>query len=177
MATFTIRLCDLVDDGYDLGLATVDYPIFDEAYRPILNQKILDHYALYEIGQETPNMFKFALNRRMRELMRYYNNLYLSEQIAFDPLSTMDYNDITDTTNAANTTAASTSHNTTGTDSTQASTSHNTTSTDTTQESTSHNTNDTTSKARVVNSDLPQVHLSPDEDYVCLLYTSDAADE
>ena len=137
MPTFTTRLCDLVDDGYDLGLATADYPIFDEAHRAGLNQRILDHWALYEIGQETPNMFKFALNRRLREVMPFYNQLYLSEKIVFDPLSTMDYTDTTDTSNTLNTL----------------------------QDSTSNNTNNTGSKARVVSSELPQVHLSPDEDY------------
>jgi len=137
MPTFTTRLVDLVDSGFDLGLTSSDYPIFDEAYRPVLNKRILDHWALYEIGQETEGMFRFALNRRLREVMLYYNKLYLSEQITFDPLSTMDYTDTTDTTNALNTQ----------------------------QNSTSHNTNDTNSKARVVNSDLPQVKLSPDEDY------------
>jgi hypothetical protein len=137
MATFTIRLCDLIDEGFPIGLTTTDYPIFDEEYRPLLNQRITDHYALYEIGTETPAMFRFALNRRMREIMRYYNQLYLSEKIVFDPLSTMDYTDTTDAANTQNTQ----------------------------QDSTSHNTGDTGSKARVVNSELPQVHLSPDEDY------------
>ena len=137
MATFTTRLCDLVDDGYDLGLTTADYPIFDETRRPALNQRIIDHWALYEIGTETPNMFRFALNRRLREIMPFYNQLYLSTQITFDPLSTLDLHDSTDSDNTLNTS----------------------------QDSTSHNTNDTGSKARVVSSELPQVHLSPDEDY------------
>jgi hypothetical protein len=133
-----MRLCDLIDSGFDIGMATAtDYPIFDEAYRPVLNQRITDHYALYEIGHETPGMFKFALNRRLREIMKYYNQLYLSEKIAFDPLSTMDYTDDTTSTNAVNSS----------------------------QNATNHNTNDTSSRARVVNSELPQVHLSPDEDY------------
>lgn len=137
MPTFTVRLCDLMADSFDLGMGPEDYPIFDEAYREVLNQRITDHYALYEIGHETPNMFKFALNRKLREIMKYYNQLYLSEKIAFDPLSTMDYTDNTTTDNTLNSS----------------------------QDTTSHNTNDTTSRARVVNSDLPQVHLSPDEDY------------
>ena len=137
MPTFTVRLCDLIADGFDLGMGTEDYPIFDEAYREILNQRIVDHYALYEIGHETPNMFKFALNRRLREIMKYYNQLYLSEKIVFDPLSTMDYTDNTTSDNTLNST----------------------------QDATSHNSNDTSSKARAVNSELPQVHLSPDEDY------------
>lgn len=137
MPTFTMRLCDLIDDGFDIGMTTADYPIFDELYRPILNKRITDHYALYEIGHETPAMFRFSLNRKLREIMKYYNQLYLSEKIAFDPLSTMDYSDNTTTDNTLNSS----------------------------QDQTSHNTNDTVSKARVVNSDLPQVHLSPDEDY------------
>lgn len=137
MPTFTIRLCDLIDDGFDVGMKTADYPIFDEAYRPVLNKRITDHYALYEIGHETPQMFRFALNRKLREIMKYYNQLYLSEKIVFDPLSTMDYTDDTTSDNTLNST----------------------------QNQTSHNTNDTVSKARVVNSDLPQVHLSSDEDY------------
>jgi hypothetical protein len=53
-----MRLCDLIDSGFDIGMATaIDYPIFDEAYRAVLNQRITDHYALYEIGHETPSMF------------------------------------------------------------------------------------------------------------------------
>lgn len=137
MPTFTTRLIDLVDSNFDLGMTSADYPIFDETYRPTLNKRIIDHWALYEIGQETEGMFRFALNRRLREVMLYYNKLYLSERIEFDPLSTVDFTDTTDSTNALNTQ----------------------------QNSTSHNDNDTNSKARVVNSDLPQVHLSPDEDY------------
>lgn len=137
MPTFTTRLIDLVDSGFNLGMTSADYPIFDENYRTILNKRIIDHWALYEIGQETEGMFRFALNRRLREVMLYYNKLYLSERIAFDPLSTVDFTDTTASTNALNTQ----------------------------QNSTSHNANDTNSKARVVNSDLPQVHLSPDEDY------------
>ncbi len=91
MSTFTIQLNELVEDGFDLGLGESDYPIFDESYRPLLNRKIIDHYAMYEIGLETESMFKFALNRRMREIMPYYNQLYTSEKIAFDPLSTMKF--------------------------------------------------------------------------------------
>lgn len=38
--------------AYDkLGLA--DYPIFDETYRETLNDKIIRHYFMYEIGAET----------------------------------------------------------------------------------------------------------------------------
>lgn len=68
------RLIDLIDAGYDLGLQ--DYPIFDEAYREPLNQAIVDHFLLREIAAETPAMFIFFLNRRMRENMPKANALY-----------------------------------------------------------------------------------------------------
>lgn len=72
--TYGPRLVDLLDLGVDLGLD--DYPIFDEAYRPILNQAIIDHFLIREIGAETPGEFVFFLNRRMRENMPKANALY-----------------------------------------------------------------------------------------------------
>lgn len=50
--------------------------LVDDDYRRRLNKKILDHYYLYEIGYETPQMFKHQLNMKMREIMPYYNKLY-----------------------------------------------------------------------------------------------------
>lgn len=72
--TYGPRLVDLLELGIDLGLR--DYPIFDEEYRPILNQAIVDHFLLREIGAETPKQFVFYLNRRMRENMPKANALY-----------------------------------------------------------------------------------------------------
>lgn len=72
--TYGPRLIDLIDDGYDIGLR--DYPIFDEAYRETLNQAIVDHFLLREISAETPALFIFYLNRRMRENMPKANALY-----------------------------------------------------------------------------------------------------
>lgn len=75
-ATYTVEVGSLVENGFDLGLA--DYPIFDEAYRQTLNNKIIEHYWWREIGQETPQAFKMMLNRTMAEIMPYYNQLYES---------------------------------------------------------------------------------------------------
>lgn len=86
MAFYTTQLRDLVENGYDLGLK--DYPIFNEAYREILNKKIIDHYYMREIGAETPALFVFYLNRKMQEIMPYYNKLYESELKEYDPLIT-----------------------------------------------------------------------------------------
>ena len=62
-----------------------DYPIFDENYRDILNRKIIEHYYMREVGQETPSLFKFFIQRKMNEIMPYYNQLYKSESIDFNP--------------------------------------------------------------------------------------------
>ena len=73
-----------------------DYPIFDESYRNVLETKILKHYYLREICTETVGIWKLFLNSRMNEIMPYYNKLYESELIEFNPLYdtdlTKDYN-------------------------------------------------------------------------------------
>lgn len=86
MASYTVELRRLIEQGYKLDLDS--YPIFDEEYRPYLNRKIIDHFYFREIGQETPDRFNFFLGRTMREIMPYYNKLYESELMSYDPLAT-----------------------------------------------------------------------------------------
>jgi len=84
--TFGPRVKDLVEYGYNLGLC--DYPIYDEAFRPVLNQLITDHFWLREIGAETVEMFVFYLNRTMREIMPIYNIIFAKlADPNFDPFS------------------------------------------------------------------------------------------
>lgn len=88
MAKYTIELRSLINRNYHFALD--DYPIFDECHRKELNQKILEHYYFREIGAETPDRFNFYLRRKMNEIMPYYNQLYISEMIKFDPMAS-DY--------------------------------------------------------------------------------------
>lgn len=67
-----------------------NYPIFDDEYRTGLNKKIFYHYYLREIGAETPERFEFYLRRTMNENMPYFNKLYKSELLKFDPLFTVN---------------------------------------------------------------------------------------
>lgn len=67
-----------------------DYPIFDEAYRTTLEKKILKHYYTREICCETVGLWKLFLNRKMNEIMPYYNQLYKSALIEFNPLYDVD---------------------------------------------------------------------------------------
>lgn len=91
MSKYTTELRYLIQSGFDLGLN--DYPIFEESYRSKLNEKILNHYYMREIGFETAGLFKIYLNVKMNEIMPYYNQLYLSAQIEFDPLETYSTNE------------------------------------------------------------------------------------
>ena len=67
-----------------------DYPIIDEAYRATLEKKILKHYYTREICCETVGLWKLFLNCKMNEIMPYYNQLYKSALIEFNPLYDVD---------------------------------------------------------------------------------------
>lgn len=62
------------------------YPIFSNEYKPVLESKILMHYYTREISEETYGLWKLRLRARMNEIMPYYNKLYESELIEFNPL-------------------------------------------------------------------------------------------
>lgn len=62
------------------------YPIFDNNYKPALETKILMHYYTREISEETYGLWKLRLRTRLNEIMPYYNKLYESELIEFNPL-------------------------------------------------------------------------------------------
>lgn len=67
-----------------------DYPIFDENYKIPLEKKIIRHYYLREIGFETLGIWKLKLNDKLNEIMPYFNQLYKSELLKFNPLIDVD---------------------------------------------------------------------------------------
>ena len=67
-----------------------DYPIFDSTYKSVLETKILKHYYGREIGAETFGRWQLWLDTRMNEIMPYYNKLYESELLEFNPLYDVD---------------------------------------------------------------------------------------
>jgi hypothetical protein len=106
MATFTMELWEVLelegDNGNGARIGLDRYPIFDEDYRDGLNRLIIQEYWEREIGQESVAMFRLALSRRMQQLMPYYNQLYKSQLIEFDPLSTFNLKTIRDDTTTEN---------------------------------------------------------------------------
>lgn len=93
--------------GGNIGLN--DYVISPAEYKDTLNGKIIDHYLNREIGTETVDMFQLAMRRRMNEIMPYFNKLYESTALEFDPLSTVDM--ITVSNGTATSTATSENSN------------------------------------------------------------------
>ena len=151
-AIFTVELGCLIDNDFDIGLNK--YPIFDDKYRNLLNNKIIEHYWFREIGLETPQLFKMFINRKMNEIMPYYNQLYNSELLEINPL----YNYYVDTDEKRITNEdANRNANTEATSSDTATSKYN---------------GEANAKARAVTSETPQMQLSGREDYASALNDS-----
>lgn len=84
---------DDVDDIIEAAIPNVfsfDFPIFDENYRNVICTKILRHYYTREIAHETVGLWKLKMQTRLNEIMPFYNQLYESELIKFNPLYDTD---------------------------------------------------------------------------------------
>ena len=78
-----------VDEIIDAAIPKIfdfEFPIFDEAYRGVLCKKILKHFYTREICEETVGLWKLRLNTKLNEIMPYYNQLYKSELLDFNPM-------------------------------------------------------------------------------------------
>ena len=112
MAKYTITIKTLIDNDFDFGLQ--DYPIFNESYREILNNNILNYYYENEIGFETPALFKRYLNNQMALIMGKYNPIYKAqEQLLENLLDNVNLKEryTRNTNNLTNSTSNSTSKN------------------------------------------------------------------
>lgn len=70
---------------------TTQCTFFDPAYRAVLCKKILKHYYLREISSETVGIWILWMNTKLEEIMPYYNQLYASALLEFDPFKDTDY--------------------------------------------------------------------------------------
>lgn len=121
MSTYTITLKEIIDlytmdsgashrDKIELGrpkLFDFDYPIFDETYRSVFETHFIRNFFMREIGTETEGLFKFNLETWLLINMPYFNKLFESELITFDPLSNTKLTDTTNKTNDVTTTQSS----------------------------------------------------------------------
>ena len=109
MSKYTITIKNLIDNKFQFNLKS--YPIFDENYRPTLNQKILDHYYESEIGLETAELFNHYLATTLNEIMPKYNILYENQKKLIDNLTNnLNYKETfkQDSSSSGNSTSSST---------------------------------------------------------------------
>ena len=77
-------LGELVQAGYKIFDNTWETHVKD--HKKILCDKILRYYWFNQIGAETPDRFIWYINDQLARIMPYYNQLYASELIKFDPM-------------------------------------------------------------------------------------------
>jgi len=68
-----------------------NYPVVTETPKEELETKIIRHYYMREIGCETYGQWKFFLENKMNEIMPYYNELYKSASLEFNPFEDVNY--------------------------------------------------------------------------------------
>ena len=95
MSKYTTELRYIIESGYKLN-ALNSYPIFDENYRPVLNQYILNHFWMREIGFETVGEFDLYLGNTLNEIMPYYNGMFKMAMSEIDPLTNYKYKETLD---------------------------------------------------------------------------------
>lgn len=92
---------DVISKSWD-KIFTSNVNFFDENYRSVICQKILKHYYLREIGAETVGVWLLWMNERLEMIMPYYNQLYESAKIKFDPMTDVNLTRKHDGTTAGN---------------------------------------------------------------------------
>lgn len=103
-----------------------DYPIFNETYRTVLQDKIIRHYYMREIGCETFGLWQLMLCDKLNEIMPYYNQLYNSQLLEIEPLiNNMSTSSTSETNTADHTFIGNNKLSSNGTDTTNVSESHN----------------------------------------------------
>lgn len=99
MGKYTMEVNEILREN---KIFDFDYPIYDETYREQLEENILNYYYFHEIGVETIGRFIFNLKARLNLIMPYYNQMYESTLLEFDPLMNYQVSEVY-TRNVANT--------------------------------------------------------------------------
>ena len=81
---------DKLAEGVDAFFKEIEYPIFSESYRKTFEENFVRHFYMREIGFETEFLFKFHLESWLKLNMPYYNKLFESELMEFEPFTNVD---------------------------------------------------------------------------------------
>ena len=104
------KIDEVIANSWD-KIFDFDVDIFDPDYKSVLCKKILMHYYTREIGFETVGLWKLKLRTKLTEIMPYYNKMYESTLLEFDPLVDADYRTIHEGKDNSNTNLNQTTSN------------------------------------------------------------------
>lgn len=105
MSSYSTQLRTLVErySQYEQGLSinekieigrkylfNFSYPFFDEEYRPIFERNFIRTFYTREIGFEVEELFKLNLDNWLNVNMPFYNKLFMTERIEFNPFDNVD---------------------------------------------------------------------------------------
>ena len=106
MASYTMRLQTMIEQptqyqtdltfknrlaaGVEAFFKDIEYPIFSEEYRKTFEENFVRHFYMREIGFETEFLFKLHLESWLKLNMPYYNKLFESELLEFEPFTNVD---------------------------------------------------------------------------------------
>jgi len=141
----SVMLGDLLDQGFDIQWHDVinEVGLWNTDYESRLIRIFTSHFWYREINSVVPARWRMMVNRHLYLILPYYNKLYESFDIKYNPLNTADMH--------TETTLAKTGDHTQNTDQTQNTDTSGDQSTDTT--------------TRSLYSDTPQTQLQGIEDY------------
>lgn len=106
MAAYTMQLREIIEHytqydknlkqkerlkkGIEAMFKEIDYPIFSESYRDTFQENFVRYFYFREIGFETEYQFLFRLESWLKLNMPYFNKLFETESIKYDPLTNID---------------------------------------------------------------------------------------
>lgn len=85
MAQVTVELRKLLELN-DFELFDFEYQFDDLKFKQQIEQSVIDYYYSYEIGTETPDEFKRRFQAKWLSFIDYYNQLYNTTLLTYDPL-------------------------------------------------------------------------------------------
>lgn len=85
MAQVTVELRKLLQLN-NFELFDFPYEFDDPKFRAQIEQSVIDYYYNYEIGTETPDEFKRRFQAKWLSFIDYYNLLYNTTLLTYDPL-------------------------------------------------------------------------------------------
>lgn len=85
MAQVTVELRKLLELN-DFELFDFEYQFDDVKFKQQIEQSVIDYYYSYEIGVETPAEFKRRFQAKWLSFIDYYNQLYNTTLLTYNPL-------------------------------------------------------------------------------------------